>query len=50
MENCELYAYQIACINTLEKHGMITRHEYEKFKKFIQRKYKIFDGIEACIT
>ena len=48
--NYEIYAYQIACLNTLEKHGLITEDEYKKFKKFIQKKYKIIDGIEACTT
>ena len=48
--NYEIYAYQIACLNTLDKRGLITEDEYKKFKKFIQKKYKIIDGIEACTT
>ena len=48
--NYEKYAYQISCINTLKKHDLLTEEEYNKFKKHIQKKYKIIDGIEACTT
>jgi len=46
-KNYEIYSYQIGCINTLEKHGLITKEEYEVFKKHIQKKYKIVSGMEA---
>ena len=48
--NYEKYAYQISCMNTLKKHDLLTEAEYNKFKKHIQRKYKIIEGIEACTT
>lgn len=45
--NYELYSYQIACIDTLEKRKLITKKEHDKFKKHIQKKYGIVSGLWA---
>jgi len=45
--NYELYSYQIACITTLEKQGLVTAKEAEAFKKYVKKKYNIISGIEA---
>ena len=43
--NYELYSYQIACIDTLEKRKLITKKEHEKFTKHIQKQYGIVSGL-----
>ena len=40
--NYELYSYQIACIDTLEKRKLITKKEHDKFKKHIQKNWICF--------
>lgn len=41
MTNYEHYAFQLTCINKLKDSGLISKEEYEEFKKYIQKKYKI---------
>ena len=48
-KNYEIYAYQIACIKTLEKHGLVTKQESEAFKQHVQKKYKVISGIGAYV-
>ena len=44
--NYEIYAYQLAIMNSLEKKGLLTNLEKEKLKAHIKKKYMVLGNIK----